>query len=205
MGDKQMGLHLLATGGFLDDTFYNRTYWMYASIWPGLYIAHLSAKAGEMLVVDNAMTYGVQAYPSRSIHSPTYKPGTTGYLLFADDNANEPVLDDRTRGRDKGMGFTRSAPPKWFQWMPVRIRGMVKAGDTLFVAGPPDEMDDKDPYAAFEGRRGAKLVAVSAKDGKKLTEITLEKPPVFDGLSAAGGKLLLALEDGSLTCFGSGK
>ena len=100
MGDKTMGLRMLATGGFLDDTWFNRTYWMYSRVWPGFYIAHLGAKSGQLLVVDAATTYGVEGYPSRNIHSPLFAPATKGYLLFADDNANEPVLDDRTRDRD---------------------------------------------------------------------------------------------------------
>ena len=166
MGDKQMGLRLCATGGFLDDTWFNRTYWMYAAVWPGFYIAHLGAKSGQLLAVDRTTTYGVQAYPSRTIHSPTFKPNTTGYLLFADDNANDPVLDDRTRNRDKGMGFARNSPPKWFAWVPVRIRAMVAAGETLFAAGPPDVVPPDDPYGAFEGRMGAKLLAFATADGR---------------------------------------
>jgi len=202
MGDKTMGLRMLATGGFLDDTWFNRTYWMYAKIWPGFYIAHLGAKTGDLLVVDAATTYGVQGYPSRNIHSPLFAPATKGYLLFADDNANEPVLDDRTRDRDKGMGFTRLAPPKWFQWVPVRIRAMVVAGPTLFVAGPPDIADNADPYAAFEGRKGALLWSVAAADGRKLAEIKLDAEPVFDGLIAAGGRLFMTTRDGRLLCMG---
>jgi hypothetical protein len=61
--------------------------------------------------------------------------------------------------------------------------------------------DEKDPYASFDGRLGARLVSVSAKDGKKLAERTLDSPPVFDGMIAAGGRLLVALEDGSLVCL----
>jgi outer membrane protein assembly factor BamB len=204
MGDRNLGRHMLSTGGFLDDTWFNRTYWMYAENWPGYYIAHLAAKAGQLLSVDATTTYGVQAYPSRNIHSPTFKPGGQGYLLFADDNDNEPVLDDRTRNRDKGMGYTRSAPPRWFQWVPVRVRAMVAAGDTLFVAGPPDVVDADDPYAAFEGRRGAVLWAVSAGDGKKLSELRLEAEPVFDGLIAAEGRLFMTTRDGKLLCLGGG-
>ena len=58
--------------------------------------------------------------------------------------------------------------------------------------------DSKDPYAAFEARRGARLVAVSAADGKKLSETPLECPPVFDGMIAAGGRLFASLQDGSV-------
>ena len=88
--------------------------------------------------------------------------------------------------------------PVWTQWLDVRIRAMVKAGETLFVAGPPDILDPKDPYAAFEGRKGARLVAVSPEDGKKLSETSLEHPPVFDGMIAAGGRLFVSLQDGSV-------
>jgi hypothetical protein len=78
---------------------------------------------------------------------------------------------------------------------------MVKAGDTLFVAGAPDVLDPQDPYAAFEARKGGKLVAVSARDGKKLTEMVIGSPPMFDGLIAAGGRLFASLEDGTVACF----
>ena len=106
-------------------------------------------------------------------------------------------------GRDKGIGYTRAEMPVWTNWLDVRIRAMVKAGDTLFVAGPPDVFDEDDPYAAFEGRRGAKLVSVSAKDGKQLSAIELESPPVFDGLIAANNRLFASLRNGSLICLTS--
>jgi hypothetical protein len=37
----------------------------------------------------------------------------------------------------------------------------------LFVAGPPDVIPEDDPLAAFEGRKGADLWAVSASTGEK--------------------------------------
>ncbi|MBD3267732.1 PQQ-binding-like beta-propeller repeat protein, partial [bacterium] len=152
-------------------------------------------------------------------------PSTDGYLLFADDNDNEPVLFDRANepkpiawlpelnpkighslemnavDRDKGIGFTRAKPAKWKTWLPVRIRAMVKTGDTLFIAGPPDKLDPSDPLASFEGRLGSALCAVSAQDGQKQKEYTLASPPVFDGLVAANNKLYLATMDGRVLCF----
>jgi outer membrane protein assembly factor BamB len=89
--------------------------------------------------------------------------------------------------------------------VPVRIRGMVLAGQTLFVAGPPDVMDGADPYAAFEGRKGALLWSVATADGGKLAEIRLESEPVFDGLIASGGRLYLATRDGRVLCMGESK
>jgi hypothetical protein len=79
-----------------------------------------------------------------------------------------PGLDSPAFGLDKMIGYTRAEPPVWAKFMPIRVRGMVKTAGTLFVAGPPDEFDPADPYAAFEGRRGARLAAVSPGDGQLL-------------------------------------
>ena len=228
-GESDVGLHIFSTAGLLDSSWYNRTFWMYAKRWPGFQLANQAPKSGQLLVVDEANTFAVQPYYRRNVHTPMFFPGKEGYLLYADKNNNEPqivgeqgarkpvawlpqsdylagkgpqTLDSEAFGLDKMIGYTRAEPPLWQTFLPVRIRAMVKAGDTLFVAGPPDEFDTKDPYATFEGRKGAQLVTVLAKDGKKLTECALEAPPVFDGLIAASGRLLVALEDGSLVCLG---
>ena len=153
-------------------------------------------------------------------------PGKEGYLLFADSSDNEPMLVDKAGNpkpvkwlpdvneaighklngtavdKDKGTGFTRTQPPKWSVWVPVRIRAMVLTSKTLFVAGPPDVLDPDDPLAAFQGRKGAMLWAVSAEDGKKVAEYKLDSPPVFDGMIAADGRIYMAMEDGRLLCFG---
>jgi hypothetical protein len=81
---------------------------------------------------------------------------------------------------------------------------MVKAGEILFVAGPPDVLDPEDPMAAFEGRKGGLLWAVSGGDGSKLAECLLESPPVFDGMIAAGRRLYISSEDGALACYSGG-
>ncbi|KPK48417.1 MAG: hypothetical protein AMK72_06985, partial [Planctomycetes bacterium SM23_25] len=205
IGHRRMGLRVFSTAGFLDDSWYNRTYWMYSTSWPGYYLAHRAAKTGQLLVVGPEKTYAVQAYPDRNLQSPLFTPGEKGYLLFADANDNEPVLSDETRETTKGWGFTRQAPPVWHQWVPVRIRAMVLAGRHLFVAGPPDVVDPADPMAAFDGRKGAVLHVHSATDGKRLAEYPLEAPPVFDGLIAAGGKVFIATTDGRLLCMGQQK
>jgi outer membrane protein assembly factor BamB len=202
LGDRKTGPHLVATAGFLDGSWFNRTYWMYSNVWPGWYHAHRGAKCGQLLVVGNERTYAVQAYPTRNRQSPLFTPGEKGYLLVADENDTEPVLDAATRGATKGMGYTRKRPPLWYDWVPIRIRGMVLAGEHLFVAGPPDLVEPDDPMAAFEGRKGAVLRAYSAADGKTLAEHQLKAPPVFDGLIAAAGRLFLSTTDGRIVCLG---
>ncbi|MFO8012901.1 MAG: PQQ-binding-like beta-propeller repeat protein [Phycisphaerae bacterium] len=230
LGDRDMGgRHVFATSSLLDDSWWNRTFWMYSSRWPGYYIANQAPKAGQILCVGEETTYAVKCYTLRNRHSPMMFPGdkgARGYLLFADANDNEPYLYDgesepepvqwlpavskkighrRTMNavnKDKGTGFTRSRPPLWQAWKDVRIRAMVLAGDTLFCAGPPDVLTEADPLAAFEGRAGGRLLAASRADGTTLSETALDAPPVFDGLIAAGGRLYLVDRAGGVRCFG---
>ena len=86
--------------------------------------------------------------------------------------------------------------------VPLRIRAMVLTPGRLFVAGPPDVVDPEDPLGAFEGRKGGLLYVLDSGSGDKLAEHTLPFPPVFNGTAAANGRLYVAEEDGSVTCFG---
>jgi len=86
--------------------------------------------------------------------------------------------------------------------VPLRVVAMVVAKETLFVAGPPDVVDPDDPYAALDGRSGGLLQAVSTEDGRKLGELRLSSPPVYDGMAAARGRLYIALTNGSVVCLG---
>jgi len=203
LGDRKTGRHLMATGGLLEDVWFDRTYWTYSNRWPGFYFANDAPKAGQIVVFDESTTYGLHVFRRRARLSPTFTPGSEGYELFADDNDNEPVLAPNSINREKGPGFSRAAPPKWSKLVPLRAYGMVRAGDKLFLAGPPDVVPEDDPYASFDGRLGARLWVVKAADGEKLAEHPLETLPVFDGLIAAGGRLYLSSVDGTVTCFGS--
>ena len=93
------------------------------------------------------------------------------------------------------------------------MRALVLASDRLFAAGTPDLGEKaaeglffKNPAEAldaFEGRKGALLCVVSAADGKTLAQYKLDQPPVFDGMSAAGGRLFISLKNGSVICMGA--
>ncbi len=228
LGELGMGVnHLVATGGFLDDSGYDRIYWMHSKRWPGFNMAQHSPKAGQLIVFDDATTYAVKYFYRRHEWSPKFIPAGQGYLLFADDNDNEPEFIERGkktldwlpkgastdryrrggRGTDKGTGFIRRNPEKWQTLIPLRIRAMVLAGDRIFAAGTPDVLDPKDPLAAFEGRAGASLQVFSTKDGSKIGSYPMKSEPAFDGMSAAAGRLFLVTNDGKLICFGktSGK
>ena len=165
---------LQPTAGYLDDNYFKRTPWRFEGL----------DEWGRLIVHDSRQVYYVRMYDSLQGLTPNvyFTPGAQGYLLFA---------------RPAG-GKQRT----WMERVPVRIRAMVAATDRLFVAGPPDVVDPKDPLGAFENRKGGVLYAVDAATGEKLAEHTLRFPPVFNGMAAAGSRLYVAEEGGSLTCFG---
>jgi len=200
-GVRKTDRRLLATGGFLDDSGFDRLYWMYSEHWPGAQFAIGAPKQGQMLVFDNATTYAVKYFNTQFSRSPHFTAGRDGYDLIADDNANES--SEGTEGRI-GM-FQRQKPPRWQGKIPVRVRAMVVAGEHLALAGPPDIVPSTDPYGSFEGRLGAVLWLVSTKDGSKVSEIKLSAPPVFDGMAAANGRLYVAMSDGTVLCYGENK
>ena len=202
VGERDLGLHLFTTSGFLDTSFFNRTYWMYGPTWTGFNHANLASKSGQILVIGPENTYSLKAYTSRYPLSPKLDPATKGYLLVADDNSNEPTLDPRAWAKDKGMGFSRGAPPEWHQWLPVRVVAMTLAGDTLVVCGPPDVVKAGDPMAAFEGRLGSELWTVSATNGETISKQKLDEMPLFDGIIAADDQLYLSTQAGEVICMG---
>jgi len=137
-----------------------------------------------------------------------------------------------TEGKlDGGMHFAggkagKKAPPAgsfvkrhWTADVPLYARAMLLANKTLFVAGPPDMIDeeatfqkimDRDPEvakalsdqdAALSGAKGSLLLAVSASDGKTLAKYELKSLPVWDGMAAANERLYLSTTDGHVICF----
>ena len=216
--------HLYSSAGFLDGTWWHRTYWQVGTAmssgwgsWPN---SGLRTQAGRLLVLDGRDVYGFGRLNQYHRDGSHVGLGTKKYMLYA---SSRPVPGAAKKGADaKRRGKAPAKPTnvstRWTEKLPLLVRGMVLSGKTLFVAGPPDTTvlppaDVTDTYhvtsekalqeqdAALAGERGALLRAVSAVDGKKLAELKLNTPPVFDGMIAARGRLFVALEDGSLMCL----
>ena len=175
---------LMATRGFLDDSYNEGTYWTYGQRWPGWDRKMRGVGAyGQLLVFDRRTLYGVHVFTDNIRVRRGFTPGGKGYRLFARDH---DAKEDR-----------------WSVFVPVRVRAMVLAGEKLFIAGPPDVVPADDPLAAFEGRKVALLWAVSASNGQKLAEVQrLDALPAYDGLIAAAGHLFLTTTDSRVVCFG---
>ncbi len=185
-------MRLLSSRGFLDDSYNEGTYWALTQRWPG-WDRHMNkiGAYGQLLAFSEQTVFGLQVFTEKIRVRRGFFPGTTGYLLYA--KSYEPGRSEEAYRKTKN---------DWAVRIPIRVRAMVLANDKLFVAGPPDVIPDEDPAAAFEGRRGADLWAISAKTGQTLAEIEhLRTPPVYDGLIAADSCLFLSTTDGNVHCF----
>jgi len=227
--DQDGGLHLFSPIGMLDDTWFHRAYWIYGKNagegWGEWFIPGRLVPTGRILVFDENRVYGYSRDPEYLSNSSVLE-----YRLFA---AGKQIVPERVRNlkrakqdvvnwRNRVIQLTAAqltaVDYKWLkEHPPLLARAMVLAGKTLFVAGPPDLVDEKrawgrflDPdirrkldeqVAALEGKRGALLWAVNAADGSNLAEYKLDSPPIFDGMIAAGGRLYLADEGGRVLCL----
>lgn len=129
-------------------------------------------------------------------------------------------------GGKKKKGTNAQSTPShvrhdWHRAVPMFAQAMAMGRDTLFVAGPPDIMDEeyaferlteKDPAIhqvlkeqdqALEGAQGGLLWAVSVKDGRQSKGLALPALPVWDGMAIANGSLFVATKDGKVTRFGN--
>ena len=222
------GVHLFSPIGLLDDTWWHRGYWVlsdeFISHWSGWWKAGNRVPSGRILAYDEKAVfgYGRDKYVGRNIGQWR---GGERYQLFACDRrggGQEPrqaeIRRAEKRPSRKGKKARQAEPVprknRWVAQVPFYVRAMVVGGEIMFIAGPPERTSTegsgeqslilKNPdeaLAAWMGKKGGLLWAVSTIDGKKLAEYKLDAPPVFDGMAASTGRLYLATQDGTLHCY----
>jgi hypothetical protein len=197
------GLHLFCPTGFLDDTWWHRSYWMwgthYLSGWGGWWRIGNLIPSGRLLVMNDSTLYGF----GRNF----YPPGNAGqwnknefYHFFAAPKSDAPYkLPTNRRQRVPGVNDGSAIKYQWTQRIPFEIRAMVLTEKILFAAGPKGNTHVSQD--AYEGKQGVTLKALSTQDGQELAAYKLDSLPVFDGLIAADGKLLLSLRNGKILCL----
>ncbi|MHC4741508.1 MAG: outer membrane protein assembly factor BamB family protein [Planctomycetota bacterium] len=211
--------HMFSPAGFLDDTWWHRTYWMIGTAigtnyggWPNV---GNRVPAGRILAVDGDTVYGFgrNQYIHHGAHIGIdgatvfhFRPDRDTPRRFTHYRAFAAVRGGKSKLQQGGAKSKRAQPPaagkyRWTQKLPVLTRAMVLAKDRLFMAGPPDLFDSDSPAAALEGGEGGLLCVLSTADGKLITKYDLKSPPVFDGMAAAGGKLYMATLDGRVVCM----
>jgi len=229
--------HLFSPVGLLDDNWHHRSYWMYGVTsvygWHVWFEAAKYAPSGRILSFDDETIYGFARKPQFLAQSPTIE-----YQLYKADrrpSADGAARVQKTASEHKKYEWNQT---QWlsrgklykpeqlsanrYHWikpdLPIQVRAMVLTKDVLFVAGPPDVIDEVNLWQnpddqslkhklaqqtrALRGKSGGKLLAVSTTDGTVLNRIDLDSPPVFDGIIAAEGKLYLSLISGEVLCLG---
>ena len=109
--------------------------------------------------------------------------------------------------------------PKWKQDVPIYVRAMLLAGERLFIAGPPDIIDEEATFQnlsegdqevqrllaaqdqVLSGDSGL-LLSVNTATGEIENKLPLGTLPAWDGLAAANEKLFLSTLSGTVICFG---
>ena len=77
-GSPKPFLCLMASSGFLDDTWHDRTLCTHGRTWPGRRVfaaAHVAPKSGQVTVFDESTTYAIKAFMPKSFMSPRHIPG----------------------------------------------------------------------------------------------------------------------------------
>jgi len=202
-------VHLFSPAGFLDSTWWHRTYWVYGptfgSGWGGWHRVGSTVPSGRILVVADKDVYGFGRSVFPSGNAGQWNKGEH-YRFFAASKTPakpKPAAGPAAKGGKKKRGPGSKVAYRWEKRLPLQCRAMVLAGETLFVAGPPDKLEggtSEHRGPAALGHTG-NMFALAAKDGAKLAEYPLSAAPVFDGLIAANGKLYVATVDGKVQCF----
>ncbi len=211
--------HLFVPNGFLDDNWWHRSFWVYGRSvrgGPSYWETGRATPSGKIMVLDKENVY---IFGRRQDYWKWTTP--TEYRLFSVDRSlpqpdQEPAPSNKKR---KARIRTPQFKTSWSTPMPVLVRAMVKAGNTIFAAGPKSIVNeaqafkDYDKVATkkqlseqaelFAGKDGSVLWIASARDGSKIRDIKLDVLPVFDGMIAAGGKLYMSTVDGKVVSLGS--
>lgn len=228
------GTHLFSPAGFLDDDWHHRSYWLFGksagSGWGGWMKPGKYVPAGRILVVrDDATVFGFGREPAFfcQAHVMEYQLFSALGRQYRRDDWRKPFASIRKKEADiTDWKQNRRLPVEKlsvveYNWRkvspPLLVRAMVGAGNTLFVAGPPDVLDETKLHgrfheagvvaelhrqqAALDGKMGAMLRAISTEDGSNAAEYGLDSPPVFDGMAAADGRLFISTTDGKVVCF----
>jgi hypothetical protein len=205
--------HLFSATGFLDDTWWHRTYWQYGTWmrggfggWPQ---AARQVPAGRVLVEgeDAIFGFGRSKYDAgnpEAVHAGHIGVIKDGYQdsgrvdfsqnpfrLFA---VAKPEAEKVKQGRRTVVEY------KWQNSVPILGRAMLLADRTLFIAGP-DAGKKNDGLAHLDTVQPGRLQSISADDGTTLAHHELAAAPVLDGMAAIPGRVLVSCTDGSVCCF----
>jgi len=216
-GSVQRGetAHVFCPTGFLDDEWFHRSYWVYGRSFAGghngYHQAGKYAPAGRVLVFDDENVYGFG-------RKPQYYRWTTPlehHLFSAPKRERTPAAKPAKKEKKKVGGFM--VEHDWTADLPILVRALTLAGDTILALGPPDVVDEEEANArhfapdvqkalreqdaALAGQRGAVLLLVDKMSGDIRARHEFDAIPVFDGMITASGKVFIVTTDGAVRCW----
>ncbi len=162
------GSHLFCQVGFLDDSWFFRSYWIYGRGMGGGYgswfQAGRMAPSGRIMVFDSDSVYGYARKPEYMVNASVLDYHLYGAEKQVKSESIERVrrgngpINAKSKSKNANssdwqvrQGFDAktlwAADTRWSQEkLPLLVRAMVLADGKLFMAGPPNLADEK---AAF--------------------------------------------------------
>jgi outer membrane protein assembly factor BamB len=210
------GKHIFASNGFLNDSWFHRAFWVYGRSFAGgcggFGKTGQANHSGRIMVADNTHLFGFGRTKYGWGSAFEYKLYSAPLAAAETDTAAKGSNDKRRRGKNKKRSNKTTV---WSVDSPLLVRGMVKAGDTILIAGPKrlyneletiQSLHDPAVQAQVEvqlqaWRSSAELVSVSAADGGEKNRIALETMPVWDGMAVARGAIFISGKDGLIRCL----
>jgi len=189
--------HLFCSVGFIDDTWWHRTYLQIGDEMKGGYGGWTRAGSthvsGRALVRDAKFAYGFgrKGYTVTGSHLGLQAE----YHLYG--AYATPVMPTETQKSKKGRKQQPEVKYIWSESIPFYPRAMLLAGDVLLLAGPEQVTD----FDSNNPDKKVRLWAVSTKDGTKLAEYEMKAAPVYDSFAACDGYLYFATVDGRVVCW----
>jgi len=187
--------HVFCSAGFVDDTWWHRTYLQYGNSMRGGYggwgAAGNTRISGRALVMagNRAYGFGRKGYTATGSHVGLQ---SEFHLFAADAGAPKPAKGQKGKKGRRPMYAT-----VWSRSLPFYPRAMTLAGDTLFVAGTKEVVD----FDAAEPGGPVELRALSARDGADLSQYKLKAAPVYDSFAVCNGHLYFTTVDGRVHCY----
>lgn len=183
--------HLFAPRGFLDDTWWHRTYWLYGTAIAGGYThwpdVGNTVPAGRLLAFDGGKLiygYGRMAYRMGDGH---VRPDIArDYKLFAEALGPPPAAARRQESKRR---------TQWTAQLPFVARSLVLTRDGLLVAG------GKSPTETAERHGPGTLWVASREDGSRRAACALPAPPVLDGMALTDAGVFVSTIDGTVVCL----
>ena len=209
--------HLFGVHGFLGEEWFVRSYWLLGTNvragW-GSWASGNETTFGRIMAFDDKNAYG---YGRVKIASAAVGHNADDYHLYGVKKVlmTTGLPKPRRKKGQKAPQPTVKRPlkpvPFWADEQSLIVRAMVLASNKLVIAGGPDlrrkeagilaYSNEEESLASFKGEKGVMLRVVSTADGRTLSEQNLDAMPVFDGMSAARGRVFVSLKNGELQCW----